>query len=625
MIRLQPPRFLTQGDRLELLASGTNLKPEKIHALLTLERGALELDGASLRKMDIASGATGTTGWWVTATQPGEATVRAMLNADRTSDAMETVIPIVPRGRLRRDGVSLVAAPEAGVTLNVRTDAVPGTARLTLHASPTLLTSLLSSLESLAAYPYGCTEQTVSSFLPDIGIAALAARHDFAPPAFRNRVDKMVRSGIVRLTASQNAEGGWGWWDYDATDPWMTAYATFALVTARDAGFDVSPRAIQRALDATAAQASARTALHDARAFGAWVLALESRAEADTVLDAFSGNNLWRRRHLSDWGLAMLALAEDARGRKDDARAITMSLWSRFTPTGYRPQRGRTRWYSDADYAAALLLAACRITPGHPNLGRLAARLVDYRRGEGWSSTRDTAFAVMALTRYADLTGELRPDNEVVIHINGREVGRKRFTSSDLLNADYVVSLPTLAPGPVRLQATSKGRGRAYLVASLEQFTAGDLQRPVTNASGLVIERQYHRVSQGMKWALEAGTPGRAALDFRSGDIVEVTLTIRAPQPYEYVMVEDPFPAGFEPQDRGQVDTAEWTDWWCAQVVRDDRVGFAIRRLDKGARTIRYRVRARSKGSFTALPPAVFDMYNPEARGEGAAVTVTVR
>ena len=106
---------------------------------------------------------------------------------------------------------------------------------------------------------------------------------------------------------------------------------------------------------------------------------------------------------------------------------------------------------------------------------------------------------------------------------------------------------------------------------------------------------------------------------------MEVTLTLRATQAADHLMLEDMLPAGLEPQDQGENDQEEWSNWWAQQIVRDDRVAFAVAHLEPGVKRLKYYLRAQTAGRFIALPPRIYDMYDPRRQAEGVADTITVR
>ncbi len=94
---------------------------------------------------------------------------------------------------------------------------------------------MLDALPYLIDYPYGCTEQTMSRFLPATIVArTLRARGLSAEDAMtrvfggiepdnaskthpkgKHSLDElatMTRQGLERLYDFQHGDGGWGWW-----------------------------------------------------------------------------------------------------------------------------------------------------------------------------------------------------------------------------------------------------------------------------------------------------------------------------------------------------------------------------------------------------------------------------
>jgi len=49
----------------------------------------------------------------------------------------------------------------------------------------------------------------------------------------------VLERGLDRLYHFQHADGGWGWWEKDATDLRMTTYVLYGLARCRDAGVAV--------------------------------------------------------------------------------------------------------------------------------------------------------------------------------------------------------------------------------------------------------------------------------------------------------------------------------------------------------------------------------------------------
>jgi uncharacterized protein YfaS (alpha-2-macroglobulin family) len=105
-----------------------------------------------------------------------------------------------------------------------------------------------------------------------------------------------------------------------------------------------------------------------------------------------------------------------------------------------------------------------------------------------------------------------------------------------------------------------------------------------------------------------------------------VRLTNTAPRDFTYVLIEDAYPAGCEPAERGgnEMEEGEWSGWYSQRDVRDDRIAFFARMLSKGKHVLEYNLRAQTPGTYRALPTLVQQMYDPDVRAESAEDRVQI-
>ena len=98
----------------------------------------------------------------------------------------------------------------------------------------------------------------------------------------------------------------------------------------------------------------------------------------------------------------------------------------------------------------------------------------------------------------------------------------------------------------------------------------------------------------------------------KSGDLIEVELTIDSKNDYEYILFEDMKAAGCEPVEvRSGYNNNEMGAY---MELRDDRVAFLVRSLARGTHSLSYRLRAETPGQFSALPTRASAMYAPELK-----------
>lgn len=106
---------------------------------------------------------------------------------------------------------------------------------------PSVAQAVGAALPYLADYPYGCTEQTMSRLVPVVVAKAAHDTFGAAPAAPGAELGKQLEAGLARLRALQHADGGFGWWEQDASDAYMTAYVVHGLTRAVAVMADPAP------------------------------------------------------------------------------------------------------------------------------------------------------------------------------------------------------------------------------------------------------------------------------------------------------------------------------------------------------------------------------------------------
>ncbi|MEL7112683.1 MAG: MG2 domain-containing protein, partial [Pseudomonadota bacterium] len=122
---------------------------------------------------------------------------------------------------------------------------VPGTARMTVSFSG-LPVDPNALYNSLARYPYGCTEQTISRALPLIYAEQLIEDGARGPqPVARDR----VQAAVSRVLNRQSENGAFGLWRAGDgyASPWLGAYTTDFLYRAKEQGYEIPQAALDRA------------------------------------------------------------------------------------------------------------------------------------------------------------------------------------------------------------------------------------------------------------------------------------------------------------------------------------------------------------------------------------------
>jgi uncharacterized protein YfaS (alpha-2-macroglobulin family) len=176
--------------------------------------------------------------------------------------------------------------------------------------------------------------------------------------------------------------------------------------------------------------------------------------------------------------------------------------------------------------------------------------LIKNRRGAQWNNTRDTAITVLAMNDYLRASGELSPELEYEVLVNGESVAKKKVTPADAFDAPsrFAVDPKLIRDGENDVRIVRRGgTGAIYFAANAEFYSQ---EEPITAAGNeIFVRRQYYKLA-GRPTLLKGYVYDREPLNdgdsVKSGERVETVVTIEAKNDYEYLLFEDLKPAGFE-------------------------------------------------------------------------------
>ncbi len=707
IVRLQAPRFFVVGDHLTVSALVNNNTSDALAVKPSLTAEGLVVRGAPGEVSVPAHGET-RVDWQVQVQKAGVATLTVVARGSRHEDAMRREFQVHEHGIekfLSRSGK--VCGDEVVVTLELPAQRRDGSTRMMVQIAPSLAVTMLDALPYLIDYPYGCTEQTMSRFLPAAIVVGTLEGLGLAPETLEGRLfggiepehvaqsqpkgkkdlrqlDRMIREGLHRLYDFQHADGGWGWWKEGESDHYMTAYVLWGLSLAHQGGLDVRRGVADRAARFLELEIVEEENHDDMASWMLHALAVyhgerAGSSPADSTVRAF--DNLWEHRtKLNAYTRALLALSAQALGASDRAQTLVRNLENGVTidktPDTSVVQRGVSRsqasvistahWGNDGFYrrwsdgaveaTAFALRALLAIHPDHELVQLSAQWLIKNRRGAQWSNTRDTAIVVLALNDYLRVSGELESEVDYELLINGHSLVRRSLGAGDALSAASRFSVPVgwIQDGKNQIRILRHaGSGSLYFSAEATFFS---LEEPVTPAGNeIFVRRQYAKLVPRptlLKGVSYEKVPLEDGDSVRSGERVEVVLTIEAKSDVEYVILEDLKPAGFEAvqvrsgeplyarelksgavqRTFGQADgtgPVEPTDLTgrsrrVYQELRDRKVALFLDKLPQGVWEIRYDLRAEVPGTFHGLPVLGHAMYVPEIRCNGQEIRITV-
>lgn len=629
MVQMEGPRYLVSGDRQRLRATLHNATDQDLDVQTSLEVMGVTVAGQLERRLRLPRNSSANIDWDMTAANPGEAVLIAKVWTQdrRLTDGVERRITVQPDLLVLHATASATVTDRAAPKLDLPSIADPNFGMVRVTVSATVAGSLLAALPQLIQYPYGCVEQTTSRFLPLIEL-----EHLFRQYGMRLDVDPKLNARTVavdalnRLMTMQNGAGGWGWWEYGAPDPFMTAYVLDAMATARDLGYPVSPSSIDRAVEwAVRVSESAeldRTPVDDRlyllyavsrHGRGPWALEMARRLPKPTDIG----------------GMSALVLLEHAYGNQLNPEQLVSMLTNslQITPnTATWPENSRF----GADGAGRGLLALMTISPNNELAPKVVRGLMDARRGYGWGNTCATAFAIQGLTRYLASTGELRGSAVATVSLGGREILRADLSAMNdtTRNASATVPLSEFLSAEGRLEVQKESGERVYVDVIADY---GVPPRDLRNAPGTLaasIDRRYHLRREELLRSGEFGMvkDQSASTEFRSGDVLYCTITVESPSSHRFMMIEVPTPSGFTVIERDEPMYAnEWLYWDYRMTIFDNRVVIFLDHIPEGKRQLNFKLRAETPGTTQALPAVISNMYDPGVFRAADATRLTIR
>ncbi len=654
LVRPVLPRFFVVGDQANCATILHNNTTVTQHTIVTFTAQGLAVAGEMVKQVDVPANDEVKVVWPVTAQDATTVTVRMEAQAGSLYDGWESSLPVYRYSTPEVMGTAgVLSGPEVRQELvQLPYDFDPSQGELTVEVDGSLTAATQDALDYLHHYPYECTEQTISRFLPNVLTYQALDEMGLARPSLRAAISSEVSLALQRLYAQQHYDGGWGWWVTGKSNPNLTSYVLYGLIEAQHAGFEVSQAVMQEA------QAYLRRQLETATdtlphwranrtAFALYVLAEyaalndeEHTKELGLAIKLYE-----HRQRLDHYGQAYLAIALSLLDPKDTSRVDTLLSDLQgdaiVSATGTHWEEKEPDYYNmntDVRTTAIVLWALSRYSMNksgnETQLANIVRWLMAARDGDGyWESTQTTAWALTGLIAYMRTSGEMQGDFSYVVTLNGEQVLRGSYNHDNLTESRKLVFAiaDLLTDQGNRLiierkppQSDQSGKGKLYYTARLRYYLPANKIKALDR--GIVVTRRYELDGQPVEEA-------------KVGDVIRVRLTIVVPHNLHYVILEDPLPAGCEAVDTSLATTSVtqeaphlenlslkeqnywfnrygWGWWWFSHTeIRDEKVALFAEQLPPGTYEYTYLMRAGVPGTYNVIPAIASEMYFPEVFG----------
>jgi hypothetical protein len=364
-----------------------------------------------------------------------------------------------------------------------------------------------------------------------------------------------------------------------------------------------------------------------------------------------------RRKKMPLWSKAFLAVAikkmDGEPGMISDLmrdvenHAVMTGAEAHFEET-YETSELDTAMYTSGWLTAVILTAMTEADPENPLIPKTVRWLLKVRTGGRWRCTHEASFALMALSKYYKKFESEPPNFHANTKLYGKNILAAMFSGRSTLVKKADVPIERIIKGGGGwLDFSKKGNGMLFYTALLSY--SPEKRDIFPRDEGFIVVTDYTRLGEKTK-----------RTEFKAGDTVKVTITVIAPAERNYVVVDDPIPAGFEivnqsfktskkalfenlksggggecEDDCGdegggesvRKNDADFWDWWVFNNVdmKDDRIALFADHMPAGVYRYTYVVQATTPGVFFDPATQVSEMYTPDVFGRSGSRTITIK
>jgi uncharacterized protein YfaS (alpha-2-macroglobulin family) len=346
-------------------------------------------------------------------------------------------------------------------------------------------------------------------------------------------------------------------------------------------------------------------------------------------------DELWSGRDsMSGYGKALLLLTLDA---KKDSRGAALAT---EVAAAAKTSGGLSWWTSENDpllddwmdtsveATATALRALAPHMPNDPLLERSVRWLMANRdNGSYWSSTKQTALALVGILDYLRARREAPGTVTVDVEVNGKRAGSHTFTPSSWTDANPTIVRVDGQTGVNKVRLITRTPGTVYWTATARYYDNRETLEQ-TGTRKLALSRKYFTLSPVQKNGriVYRDTPFTGTL--APGDLLLVRLTAAGSKDWRYLMLDDPLPAGMEAvQENDLYELERPPEWWYGskREYRDSRVLQFQSDFSRGRYEYAYLLKAVTPGRFRAMPARLSPMYAPDVAATTAPQPVEIR
>ena len=664
MIKPATPRFLVEGDIVEIAATVYNNTSQDLDVATTIEGAGFKLNDqtAQSQQIKVSAGQGEQVTWWGRAEGVDSLDLVFRASSGQLSDSSRsewgsldvksftTPYTFSTAGQLSEAGQILEV-----VSLPISSN--PDQGDLVLELTPSLLSTLLEGLEVFERSSSSDVLSIAARLGANFSIFNALSQFGIESPQLEDDLSFEIDEGIRRLIEAQSYDGGWSLWSRNPdseipSDPFTTAFALLSLEMVAKAGW----------IDETYFLDRAALFLTEQIKQPGEISSTAGLDELSFVLYALRGHEMnWslyldglydRRTELSSWALALLGLTtSDIDTSPQRVRSLLGDLETRAirSATGLHWEDENPAWYLPGNtiYNTALgVFALSQLDPASSSLPLGVQYLMHHRDSAGvWVSDFVSAWSLMAIIEALKGTGDFQTDYVFNAMVNDTVMvqGLASGTSSQTA-VSATVPIDSLHPNHPNALEISRDAGPGTLYYRVDLHTYQPAMSAKAIDGGINLERAYYMTGSNCPGTEDCASIDSITLDAKDPDqLIRVALTMIIPHDMYHVVVEDPIPAGTEifnpefvtsqsiPFDPGNVfdpimPFKNGWGWWIFNhpKIFEDHIQWTASYVPAGTYILTYDLMPTQRGAFQVLPTHAWQYFYPEVQGTTSGDLFTI-
>ncbi len=630
-LKVDLPYSAIRGEEFPVKVAVYNYLEQPQEVLVQIEEeGWFELLDDSAKSVNIATNDIGGVEFLIKPDGLGFNELKLTAQSTEAADAVIKTLLIQPEGVPREFVDNLIISEDNPqvVDTSIPEFAIPDSGRAYITLTSSFLTQTIEGLEGLIQMPFGCGEQNMIVFAPDVYITKYLQESGQLKPEIMAKAEKLMITGYQRQLTYRRNDGSFSAFGQSDEEGslFLTAFVLKSFAQAKELIF-IDDAILNEAIDWLKSYQNSNGSFepvgfvhHQEMLGGLKGKDALTAYTAIALMEAGEGTSSARAvgyledilNELDDpYTVAITAYALELAGsdKSDDAYQMLMELAQEdenglhWGSGGDVFQPKYTMEYNQsADIETTAYATLALIKKGDAfNASRAAKWLVSQRNAYGgFGSTQDTVVALQALTEYSTGT---RADVDLTINVESSEFSKEIRITQENFDVLQVVEVPI--SDQVEITAQGKGEAICQVVRrfNLPQAEAGE---------GI------------LKISVDYDTTEVMVNDLVT---VSVELEFNPPQPMEagMVVLDVSVPTGFTPVMESIADVVEREEKIKRYETAGRKVIFYIENMLPGdSLTFSFKVQAMFPVKAKGVSSQAYSYYQPDIRGETLGEDVTV-